>query len=130
MSKHRNEMLLLAVAMLILSVIVCYQALDEKALFSENIVSENFIETKGTEVQSTDVTQNNSSAKNHGDFPIDLNTATKEQLCSVSGIGEVKAQAIIDYRESVGGFLSVDELINVKGIGDATFNKIKGAFVV
>lgn len=56
---------------------------------------------------------------------INLNTATKEQLDSLSGIGPSKAQAIIDYRNSQGGFKSIEELMNVKGIGQATFDGIK-----
>ncbi|NLT94152.1 MAG: competence protein ComEA [Clostridia bacterium] len=56
---------------------------------------------------------------------INLNTATLEQLDSLTGIGPSKAQAIIDYRNSKGGFKSIEELMNVKGIGQATFDKIK-----
>ncbi|REL27196.1 ComEA family DNA-binding protein [Thalassotalea euphylliae] len=50
--------------------------------------------------------------------PIDVNKATIEQLVLLKGIGKKKAQAIIDYRSENGGFISVDDLTNVKGIGD------------
>jgi competence protein ComEA len=60
-----------------------------------------------------------------GSGKINLNTATLEQLDSLSGIGPSKARAIIDYRNSQGGFKSIEELMNVKGIGQATFDKIK-----
>lgn len=50
--------------------------------------------------------------------PLDLNTATIEQLDTLPGIGEVTAQKIVDYREEHGGFGSVDELGQVPGIGD------------
>lgn len=56
---------------------------------------------------------------------IDLNTATKEQLMTLSGIGEVKAAAIIAYRQEKGTFSSIDELKNISGIGEKTFEKIK-----
>ena len=56
---------------------------------------------------------------------INLNTATKEELTKLSGIGEAKAQDIIDYRNTSGPFKSIDEIKNISGIGDALFAKIK-----
>ncbi|HET9749351.1 MAG TPA: helix-hairpin-helix domain-containing protein [Casimicrobiaceae bacterium] len=61
---------------------------------------------------------------------LDLNTATKEQLVALSGIGPAKAQAILDYRTQHGGFKSIDELKDVKGIGARRFDKIKSELTV
>lgn len=55
----------------------------------------------------------------------DLNTAFEWELQSINGIGEVTARAIVEYREEHGGFSSVDELVNVRGIGQATLEKIR-----
>ena len=54
-----------------------------------------------------------------------LNAASREELMTLTGIGEKKADAIIRYRESNGGFQSVDELMQVEGIKEGTYNKIK-----
>ena len=51
-------------------------------------------------------------------FPINLNTATAEELIAVPGIGEVTAGRILEYRAQIGRFESVDELLEVKGIGE------------
>lgn len=55
---------------------------------------------------------------------ININSADISQLSLIKGIGEKKAQAIIDYRTINGEFTSLDDLANVKGIGESTLQKI------
>ncbi len=61
---------------------------------------------------------------------INLNKATKEELMTVNGIGEVTADKIILYREEHGMFTTVSELKEIKGIGDKTFDKMKDSFFI
>lgn len=56
---------------------------------------------------------------------ISINTGTKEELMTLSGIGESKAQDIIKYREENGPFKTIEDIKNVSGIGDSLFAKIK-----
>ena len=56
---------------------------------------------------------------------IDLNTATQAELETLSGIGPAKARAIIDYRNRYGGFVSPEEITEVKGIGEGIYGRIK-----
>jgi competence protein ComEA len=72
----------------------------------------------------------------HGPVPgapgalVNVNTATGVELETLPGIGEVTAQAIIDYRTENGPFATVDELLDVSGIGDATLANIRDLVTV
>ena len=61
---------------------------------------------------------------------VDINTATVEQLKTLNGIGDSKAESIIEYREQNGGFKSVEEIKNVTGIGEKMFEKIKDKITI
>lgn len=61
---------------------------------------------------------------------VNLNTATQEDLETLTGIGPSKANAILEYRETVGKFKEVDELKKVTGIGDKTFERLRDSISV
>ncbi|MCX5680401.1 MAG: ComEA family DNA-binding protein [Candidatus Omnitrophica bacterium] len=61
---------------------------------------------------------------------VDINMASPEELGSLKGIGKVMAGRIIEYRDSHGVFSSTEDIKNVKGVGQALFNKIKDDITV
>ncbi|MDO9123529.1 MAG: helix-hairpin-helix domain-containing protein, partial [Deltaproteobacteria bacterium] len=63
-------------------------------------------------------------------IPLDLNRVSMEDLCLLPGIGESLAREIITYRERRKGFRSVEELKNVKGIGEKKYQSLKTFFVI
>jgi competence protein ComEA len=77
--------------------------------------SDNNIELNSTEVDEKKV---------------NINSASKEQLMQISGIGESKADAIIAYRENNGLFAKLEDIMNVSGIGQALYDKIKDFITV
>lgn len=62
--------------------------------------------------------------------PININTASKEELMTLSGVGQSKAEDIIRYREENGGFKTIEEIMKVPGIKNAGFQKIKNRITV
>lgn len=56
---------------------------------------------------------------------VSLNKASKDELMTLSGVGESKALAIIEYRDNNGGFKALEDVMNVSGIGESLYNKIK-----
>ncbi len=74
--------------------------------------------------------ENTQETKTNNSELININKATISELDSLDGIGESKAQAIIDYREQNGNFKSIDDLKNVSGIGDTLFESIKDKITV
>ena len=95
-------------------------------------------EQDGTEVQMTDASEtvldgtasadtsvtSTQSDTSYSDGKVNINTASKEELIGLNGIGEVLADRIIEYREANGGYKDVRELTNVKGIGEKLLEKL------
>ena len=84
-------------------------------------------ETKVIEVNNC-VPEIESKIENDG--IININTATKEEIMTLSGIGESKAESIIEYRNSKGNFKTIEDLKKVSGIGESLFEKIKDKITI
>ena len=82
------------------------------------------------ESELSDVHQGGAKEIDEAEKKININTANSEELQLLKGIGPSKAKAIIEYREAYGGFLVLEEIMEVKGIGQATFNSIKDSICI
>ncbi len=80
----------------------------------------------------SDTTQSASAGSETGAATglVNINTASEAELCTLTGIGATRAQAIIAYREANGSFSSIEDIMNVSGIKEATYEKIKDEITV
>ena len=125
-----------------------YEAVDAAGGFTENAAREsiNLASRVSDGMQITIYTKEEaaslpaggtSAGKNSGQDQmsgssslVNLNTATKEELMTLKGIGESKAEDIIRYREKSGGFKKIEDIMKISGIKEAGFQKIKDSITV
>lgn len=91
-------------------------------------VSFESIEDYADNSMASDNTGDQSTLENEA--LININIATEAELCSLPGIGEVLAGRIVQYRNDHGQFQSIDEIMDISGIGVSKFEKIKGCITV
>ncbi len=82
------------------------------------------------EVEESSTNLISSESQSQESQKTNLNTATKEELMTLPGIGESKADAIIKYREEQGGFESIEDIQNISGIKSGVFDNIKEHIIV
>lgn len=106
---------------------ICGSKKDSVICFSEQpvIESESFAEPESVSDAAVKPVKQNIDQTAMLEYKININTASKSELMKLKGIGESKASAIIEYRDEYGGFVSIEEIKLVKGIGDKIFSNIK-----
>lgn len=98
------------------------EASDEALNLAENISDGMRIYVPSTDEVNADI---NIGFSDTSEKQININTASADELKSLSGIGDTRAEAIIQYREKEGAFKTIEDLMNVSGIGKASFDKLK-----
>lgn len=124
-----------------------YEAVDAAGGFTENAAREcvnlaskvsdgmqitiyNREEAASLLADSAPVGENAGKSGTSGSGLVNLNTATKEELMTLKGIGESKAEDIIRYREKSGGFKKIEDIMKISGIKENGFQKIKDSITV
>lgn len=114
----------------------CIEKNESVIVVDSSVSSESESKTEVTNEKASDTSTNtntnannetNESAKNK---LVNINTAGIKELTTLTGIGEAKAQKIIDYRNANGLFKSIEEITNVSGIGKATYEKFKANITI
>lgn len=129
------EMLIVAVGLIFVSIIMLSTLFyTPKPATAAVIHSDNQSATASEEIDSETVSEEISPIETApietSTRLININTADANTLATLDGIGVSKAQKIIDYRSSNGNFTSISEIMNVSGIGEKTYEKIKNNITV
>lgn len=105
----------------------CPDNINDTCITENDIVNTNGTEDKKEEVKEQNKEETNEEQKKEeeNDNLISINKATKEELMTLTGIGESKAEEIIKYREEHGDFKKLEDIMNVSGIGEKAYSKIK-----
>lgn len=138
-NSKRQSLIVTGFGLIILSGIILYYALSLPKISNSadvnnlTTVTEPVATTQSVQSQFVPNNNNNDDVANYyqGEssvqnvsYPLNLNTCTIEQLMTIDGIGEVKAVNIIEYRDYLGGYTSVEQIKNIKGIGESVYAKI------
>ncbi len=120
--ENKNEKILISIGLIMFAMLIGYNAFFTPKMPSVVQNSGDIIADKHKE------DSNQKASKN---YKINLNTASEEELIeNLDGIGPAMAKRIIEYRETNGGFYSIEELMNIKGIGEKRFEKLKNSVTV
>lgn len=129
MNTKTQTMFMIGIALLVMSGILIYVSLSTPGVYKEPETTA--IQISSLTEAATSSAKSASSASKSSDnratavsYPINLNTATVEELTSIDGLGESRASAIIEYRDYLGGYTSVEQIKEISGIGDATYAKL------
>lgn len=129
MNTKTQTMFMIGIALLVMSGILIYVSLSTHGVYKESettaIQISSSTEAATNRAKSpTAVSKGSDNSATAVSYPINLNTATVEELVSIDGLGESRASAIIEYRDYLGGYTSVEQIKEISGIGDATYAKL------
>lgn len=103
---------------------------EKDEIKNDGCIEKEDITNSNTNNEYIDNSKDTNQEKQEASDKININTATKEQLMNLTGIGESKADNIIKYREEKGLFSKIEDIMNVSGIGESAFEKIKDNITV
>lgn len=129
MNTKTQIMFMIGIALLVMSGILIYVSLSTPGVYKEpeTTAIQNSFSTEAAANSAKSASSASKSSDNSAtavSYPINLNTATVEELTSIDGLGESRASAIIEYRDYLGGYTSVEQIKEISGIGDATYAKL------
>ncbi|WP_297129960.1 helix-hairpin-helix domain-containing protein [uncultured Eubacterium sp.] len=131
MNTKAQTLFMIGVALFVMAGIIVYVSLSSPGVYKE---VETLPQTSASQSLAVDekakssISQEETTAKYKTEtnvtYPLNINTATIDELVTISGLGESRASAIIEYREYLGGYTSVEQIKEISGIGESTYAKL------
>ena len=103
---------------------------EEIEYITEDVAKNNIVNNYGIVTDEKENNKNKTNIESGKKVMVNINKATQSELENLPGIGPAIATRIIEYRKENGKFSSIDDIKNVKGIGDAKYDKIKDSIEV
>lgn len=125
-SDKRQTYVLIGLALLIIAGAFVGISLSQPKLYDEPKKLEVKVITPDTSYAETKTQKSSIEVT----YPLDINTATLEELMTIDGLGEKRASAIIEYRNYLGRYTSVDQIIQIEGFGEETYKLVAGYLTV
>ena len=131
-SEKGQSLVMVGVALFLLAGLCLYLGLSQPKISSGVLVetpttARSAAATVGRSAASSAATAAQTTASGNAgtvSYPVNLNTATIEELTAIQGIGDQRAAAILAYREQIGKYTSVEQIKDIRGIGDGLYAKI------
>ena len=110
-SDKKQSFVMIGIVFLILAGIMLYVSLSAPRVYDNSVGADSKSAAAYTEEEEIK-------------YPVNINTASEEQLAKVEGLSKKDAFAIVAYREQIGQFKDVSEILNIKGIGETKYTKV------
>lgn len=135
-SDKRQTMAMIGIALLVIAGVIIYIAVSQPKIYEEeqnasvsiqtdNAVSYSSVSSAVNQQKSIQTSSENTQASQVSvNYPVNLNTATVQELMSIDGLGEKRAYAILSYRDEIGRYTDVSQIMNIKGIGESLYAQV------
>lgn len=122
-SKYNDVFLILAIVFAIVGGILIAYSFSQPIVYEKDVADfDNQINQEITTIQQ--------EFQKPVSYPLNINTATVEELMTIPNVGQSKAYAIVDYRNEIGGYSSVEQIMDIYGFGETTYYEIAGYLTV
>lgn len=120
----RQTLTMIGIVLLVVAGVIMYAGLSQPRVYEPTASTQQSTTAVPDTSAVTEKSVTAASDSSNVSYPINLNTATYDELVTIDGVGDVRANQILQYRDAIGGYSSVEQIKEISGIGDALYNQI------